>query len=97
MAKWFKKLIGFVGFAAAGAAAAGALYYWKKNKVDSDEFADDFDDEDLDFDLDNDLKPVTDREYVPLNKTTEAEAEPAKACEDGGDKEEAADTAETAE
>ncbi len=81
MAKWFKKL---VGFAAVGAAAAGALYYWKKNKVDSDEFVDDFDDEDLDFDLDNDLKPVTDREYVPLNKTTETE--------------EAADTAsETAE
>lgn len=85
MAKWFKKLIGLVGLAAAGAAAAGALYYWKKNKVDSDEFVDDFDDEELDFDLDNDLKPVTDREYVPLNKTTETEAEAEANAEEDAD------------
>lgn len=65
MAKWLKRI---VGFAAVGAAAAGALYYWKKNMVDADEFVDDFDD---DFDLDDDLKPVSDREYVPLNQTAE--------------------------
>lgn len=68
MKKWLKNL---VGLAAVGTAAAGALYYWKKNMVDTDEFVDDFDDDDFDFDLDNDLKPVTDREYVPLNKTPE--------------------------
>lgn len=62
MAKWIKKIL---GAAAVGTAAAGALYYWKKTKVDTDEFEDDFEDDD--FDLDDDLKPAADREYVSLN------------------------------
>lgn len=63
MAKWGKKL---VGLAVIGTIAGGIFYYFKKNGRDAaDDFTDDFEDED--FDLDNDLKPVTDREYVPLN------------------------------
>ncbi|MCI9216611.1 hypothetical protein AALA78_09180 [Lachnospiraceae bacterium 42-17] len=68
MAKLFKKLL---GAAAVGTAAAGALYYWKKNRIDTDEFEDDFEDDD--FDLDDDLKPVTDREYVSLNSAPKSE------------------------
>ena len=63
MAKWLKKVL---GAAAVGGAAAGALYYWKKNMVDTAEFEDDFEDED--FDLDDDLKPASDREYVSLSQ-----------------------------
>lgn len=62
MAKWIKKVL---GAAAVGTAAAGALYYWKKTKVDTGEFEDEFEDDD--FDLDDDLKPAADREYVSLN------------------------------
>ena len=47
MAKLFKKLL---GAAAVGTAAAGALYYWKKNRIDTDEFEDDFEDDDFDLD-----------------------------------------------
>ena len=62
MAKWGQKIL---GLAVIGSAAAGLVYYFKKKEASEDEaFADDF--EDLDFDLDNDLKPVSDREYVPL-------------------------------
>lgn len=62
MAKWGKKIL---SLAVIGSAAAGLVYYFKKKEASEDEaFADDF--EDLDFDLDNDLKPVSDREYVPL-------------------------------
>lgn len=68
MAKLFKKIL---GAAAVGTAAAGALYYWKKNRIDTNEFEDDFEDED--FDLDDDLKPVTDREYVSLNSAPKSE------------------------
>lgn len=68
MTKLFKKIL---GAAAVGTAAAGALYYWKKNRIDTDEFEDDFEDED--FDLDDDLKPVTDREYVSLNSAPKNE------------------------
>ena len=68
MAKWLKKVL---GAAAVGTAAAGALYYWKKTKVDTDEFEDDFEDED--FDLDDDLKPAADREYVSLNSAPKSE------------------------
>ena len=88
MAKWGKKILGLV---AVGTAAAGALYYLKKKDMeDPDQFEDDFEDED--FDLDNDLKPVTDREYVPLNTVTKdaAEEEP----KDNNDSE-AEDEAET--
>lgn len=75
MAKWGKKIL---SLAVIGSAAAGLVYYFKKKEASEDEaFADDF--EDLDFDLDNDLKPVSDREYVPLTPAakeadTEAEA-----------------------
>ena len=62
MAKWGKKIL---SLAVIGSAAAGLVYYFKKKEASEDEaFADDF--EDLDFGLDNDLKPVSDREYVPL-------------------------------
>lgn len=67
MAKWLKKVL---GVAAVGGAAAGALYYWKKNMVDTAEFEDDFEDED--FDLDDDLKPASDREYVSLGSAAKA-------------------------
>ncbi len=63
MSKWIKRVL---GLAAVGSAAAGLYYYLKKSSSDNtDDDMDDFEDED--FDLDNDLKPVGDREYVPLN------------------------------
>ena len=73
MAKWIKKVL---GAAAVGTAAAGALYYWKKTKVDTNEFEDDFEDDD--FDLDDDLKPAADREYVSLNSAPKNEEAPEK-------------------
>lgn len=91
MAKLWKKI---VGAAAVGTAAAGALYYWKKTKVDTDEFEDDFEDDD--FDLDDDLKPVTDREYVSLNSAPKGgEDSPAKEKEEDAAKEEPEKEAET--
>lgn len=80
MAKWFKRVL---GAAAVGTAAAGALYYWKKTKVDTDEFEDDFEDDD--FDLDDDLKPAADREYVSLNSASKGEAEEASPSDDTAD------------
>ena len=75
MSKWGKTLLGLA--AVGGAVAAGALYYTKKNKCTEDEaFEDVFEDDD--FDLDSDLKPVTDREYVPLTPSANEEA----ACEE---------------
>lgn len=76
MSKWSKRLLSLV---AIGGAAAGLAYYLKKsNSCTEDDFEDEIEDED--FDLDNDLKPVTDREYVPLNTVSKAEdaAEAAK-------------------
>lgn len=66
MANWGKKLL---GLAAIGGVVAGLIYYFKSNDSCDmeDEFYDDLEDED--FDLDNDLKPVSDREYVPLTPT----------------------------
>ena len=62
MSKWIKRVL---GLAAVGSAAAGLYYYLKKSSSDTtDDDMDEFEDED--FDLDNDLKPVGDREYVPL-------------------------------
>ena len=72
MAKWGKRLLGLA--AIGGAAAAGTFYYLKKkDMVNADDFEDDFEDED--FDLDSDLKPVSDREYVPLNSVSKEAAE----------------------
>ena len=51
-----------LGLAAVGSAIAGLIYYLK----------------DDDFDLDNDLKPVTDREYVPLGGTPKETEETAE-------------------
>ena len=68
MAKWGKRLLGLA--AIGGAAAAGTFYYLKKKDMVN---ADDFEDED--FDLDSDLKPVSDREYVPLNSVSKEAAE----------------------
>ena len=69
MAKWCKKLL---GLAAIGTAVAGLIYYFKKNDTcEDDEFSEDFEDED--FDLDSDLKPVSDREYVPLTPSAKPE------------------------
>lgn len=73
MHKLWKRLL---GLAAIGSAAAGIFYYFKKTKTDDEEdFDDDLDDvfENEDFDLDNDLKPVSDRGYVPLTPKTDSE------------------------
>lgn len=70
MSKWLKRLL---GLAAIGSTIAGFIYYFKKISKDTPEDStDDFEDED--FDLDNDLKPVTDREYVPLGGTPKEES-----------------------
>ena len=78
MAKWIKRVL---GLAAVGSAAAGLFYYLKKSS--SDDVDDDMDAfEDEDFDLDNDLKPVGDREYVPLNTPAKDEEEADSAAEE---------------
>ena len=85
MSKWIKRVL---GLAAVGSAAAGLYYYLKKSSSDkTDDDMDEFEDED--FDLDNDLKPVGDREYVPLNppprEDSEEDArEPADKKEEAG-------------
>lgn len=69
MSKWTKRLL---SLAAIGGAVAGLVYLLKKSdSCDEEDYMDDFEDED--FDLDNDLKPVTDREYVPLNTASKSE------------------------
>lgn len=71
MSKWMKRIL---SLAAVGGVIAGLAYYFKKSECDyDDDYMDDFEDED--FDLDNDLKPVTDREYVPLNSVQKDETE----------------------
>ena len=56
-------------------------YFMRKNDEISDF------DEDDDFDLDGDLKPVSEREYVPLNKAADIAAHKAETeAEENGDK-----------
>lgn len=51
------------------------IAYFCKKKNESSEFdEDDFEDGD-DFDLDGDLKPVSERGYVPLNKSADLSAQ----------------------
>lgn len=77
MSKWSKRLL---SLAAIGGAAAGLAYYLKKSdSCSEDDFVDETEDED--FDLDNDLKPVSDREYVPLNTVSKVE-DTAQAAKD---------------
>lgn len=63
MSKWSKRLLSLA--AIGGAARRSGLLSEKIRPPAEDDFEDEIEDED--FDLDNDLKPVTDREYVPLN------------------------------
>ena len=61
-------------------------YFMRKNDEISDFDEDDFDEDD-DFDLDGDLKPVSEREYVPLNKAADIAARKAETeAEENGDK-----------
>ena len=77
MTKWVKRLL---SLAAIGSAAAGLIYYFKKIYKGRDEdLEDDFEDDD--FDLDSDLKPVGDREYVPLTPKADDAGEEAPAGE----------------
>lgn len=74
----------------------------KNNEASLDE--DDFEDED-DFALDSDLKPVSEREYVPLNKTdgqtqkkeTESDDTDSENSEEKSEKIEETETAEEVE
>ena len=87
MSKWGKTLLGLA--VAGGAVAAGALYLTKKNKCEECDDCD-FEMEDEDFDLDSDLKPVTDREYVPLTPSANEEAAVEAVAEETAVEEEAA-------
>ena len=85
MSKWKK---GLLGLAAVGGAVAGIAYYLKKSDSRSEESTDTPENGD-DFDLDDDLKPVNDREYVPLNVAPQEETDAAaeeKEAEDSADK-----------
>lgn len=72
------------------------IAYFCKKKNEASEFEDDeFEDED-DFDLDGDLKPVSGRGYVPLNKAADpARKEDAESGEDA--EEEKEDTVKAAD
>lgn len=68
-AKWLTAL------AVAGTVIGLIIAYFCKKKNETSEFdEDDFED---DFDLDGDLKPVSEREYVPLNKAADLAAHKA--------------------
>ena len=61
-------------------------FFDKIKDIVSDNDEDDFDEDD-DFDLDGDLKPVSEREYVPLNKAADIAARKAETeAEENGDK-----------
>lgn len=75
----------FISLAAIGSAIGLIIAYFCKGRCcdgccdDSQDFT-----EEDDFDLDSDLEPVPDREYVPLNRTSDA----ADSKAEGTDKEE---------
>lgn len=74
MLKKYWKL--FAALAVIGTAAGLIIAYFCKKKCKSSCSEDDFDStEDEDFDLDTDLKPVSEREYVPLKKAAAPDAE----------------------
>lgn len=68
-----KYLKWFISLAAIGSAIGLIIAYFCKGRCCSN-CCDDSQDltEDEDFDLDSDLQPVPNREYVPLNKTSDA-------------------------
>ena len=93
MTKWVKRLL---SLAAIGSAAAGLIYYFKKIYKGRDEdLEDDFEDDD--FDLDSDLKPVGDREYVPLTPKADDAGEASEEPEEEAAGEEPAEEPETSE
>lgn len=51
------------------------IAYFCKKKSESSEFDEDDFEDDEDFDLDGDLKPVSERGYVPLNKSADLSAQ----------------------
>lgn len=80
----------FAAFVAIGTAVGLVIAYFCKKRCKSDGIDEDLDftdEEEDDFDLDVDLKPVSDREYVPLKKAagTEAKAEEPKEASDAGE------------
>lgn len=74
-----KKLIKWFSiFAVIGTAIGLAVAYFCKDNSDSpEENESDHTEEEEDFDLDADLKPVSEREYVSLNKESESTKEQA--------------------
>lgn len=69
-----------------------SAFFCKKKKKTSGLDEDDFENED-EFELDGDLKPVSEREYVPLNKAADQPAQKAESEEN----EEARETEDHAE
>ena len=76
----------FISLAAIGSAIGIIIAYFCKGRC-CDGCCDDSQDctEEDDFDLDSDLEPVPDREYVPLNRTSDAASDSKT---EGTDKEE---------
>lgn len=91
-----KTLNWILSLAFIGTLAGLVIFYLRKNKdcdCCCDECCDTTEDpDDDDFDLDHDLQPVSEREYVPLNKTAEDNTKKEAAEED--DKKEAPAKAE---
>ena len=76
----------FISLAAIGSAIGLIIAYFCKGRCCDDSCDDSQDDtEEDDFDLDSDLEPVPDREYVPLNRTSDAASDNKS---EGTDKEE---------
>ena len=77
----------FLGLAAVGTAIGLIIAYFCKDSDAVSEYDCTEDMEEEDFDLDNDLKPVSERGYVHLNKaasdTADTEEEPSQTCAAG--------------